>query len=149
MKKCSEFEILITGFVDNELDSDEQVRLQEHLQSCQSCRQELERAKMLKTTLDMMAIRTPEDDFWDGYWAGIYNRLERQSAWILFTVGVIVMATGGVVTLFRELLFAEDTPLWVTLGGTVTVAGVVVMICSLIRERCRVNRHERYKDVRR
>ena len=149
MRKCSELEFLITGFVDNELTSEEQNLLQNHLDSCLDCRKELERAKNMKTTLDLMAIRTPEDDFWDGYWAGIYNRLERQSAWILCTIGIIFLSAGGVLTLFRDILFAEETPLWVTLGGTVSVGGVVVMIFSLIRERSRINRHERYKDVRR
>ncbi|HPQ39196.1 MAG TPA: zf-HC2 domain-containing protein [bacterium] len=149
MRNCSDFQILITGYVDHELTDDQVAELKEHLAGCQECRKELERARIMKNALDMMSIKTPEDDYWDGYWAGIYNRCERQSGWLFFAMGVTVLLIGGIITLFRHVLFGPDTPIWVSVGGTAAVAGTVILVVSLIRERIRVDRHERYKDVRR
>ncbi|MCD4655184.1 zf-HC2 domain-containing protein [bacterium] len=147
--KCSEYEVMIAGYIDNELDRERTLLLEKHLKECRSCCIELERAKMMKSTLDMMAIRTPEDDYWDGYWAGIYNRLERQVAWIFCAMGVLILVSGGLMVMFRDVLFAEDVSLWVSIGGTVSIFGSAALLISVIRERTRVNRHERYKDVRR
>ena len=149
MSRCPDYEVLITGYIDGELEDSQKLMLENHLKDCAECRKELERARVFKDTLDMMTIRTPEDDFWDGYWAGIYNRLERKSAWYLFVAGLIILISGGVIGLFREVLFADETPMWVTGGGTISILGTVALIVSLIRERVRVNKHERYKDVRR
>lgn len=149
MKRCTDYQILITGYVDNELTDDQVKELKAHLDGCPECRKELERARIMKNALDIMSIQTPEDEYWDGYWAGIYNRLERQSGWLFFVMGMTVLLIGGVIVLFRDVLFGAETPLWAGIGGTVTIVGSVVLIVSLIRERVRVDRHERYKDVRR
>ncbi len=146
---CSEYDVLISGYVDEELSEEESRRLREHLKICGECRKELERARTIKKSLDMAAIRTPEDDFWDGYWAGIYNRLERNTGWIFLIIGMLIMACGGVSMIMRDFLFASETPLWAAVGCIFLTFGLMVMTVSLIRERIRVNKHERYKDVRR
>jgi len=147
--RCSEFEILISGFLDGELDNEQSLILDNHLLECESCRIELERARSLKEALDRMAVRTPEDEFWDGYWAGIYNRMERQVGWLFCAIGAILLVSFGLIVLFREVLFSEGASIWVSLGGTVSIIGVAILLISVARERLRINRHERYKDVRR
>ncbi|MBN1880102.1 zf-HC2 domain-containing protein [bacterium] len=146
---CSDYEVLITGFVDGELDGEQSQRLMSHLKDCATCRKELERVKIIKKALDMVAIRTPEDEFWDGYWAGIYNRLERNTGWIFLILGAVVLCSGGSLLFLRNVLFADDTPVWVAVGGVFAIIGIIMLLVSLIRERVRINRHERYKDVRR
>lgn len=149
MTACSRFEILISGYLDGELNEEQISMLKEHLVICAECRRELERGRMTKKVLDMAAIHTPEDDFWDGYWAGIYNRLERNMGWVFFIAGGIILLCGGLINFFQTVILAEDTPWWISTGGMCAIVGITVLIVSLIRERIRVNRHERYKDVRR
>lgn len=147
--RCTEYEVMISGYLDGELDEEHLEELKKHLAECPACRKELERARMLKQSLDMLAIRTPEDEFWDGYWAGIYNRLERNTGWIFLSIGMLMLVAGGLTLLLRELLFSAETPLWVAIGGVFVIIGLTVLFVSLFRERTRINRHERYKDVRR
>ncbi|MBN1297904.1 zf-HC2 domain-containing protein [bacterium] len=149
MKACDEFQILISGYIDHELDPVQTATVKAHLVECAACRKELERLRMLQDALAMMAIRTPEDDFWDGYWAGMYNRLERRVGWVILVLGFSTLVVGGTILLFREILFSHDLPLWVRFGGMGLIAGAAILLLSLIRERMRVNRLERYKDVRR
>ncbi len=149
MKGCSAFEVLITGYLDGELDSVQEAALMEHVKTCAGCCKELERGKMIHKALETAAIRTPEDDFWDGYWSGIYNRLERNTGWIFLIIGAVVLTSGILTELFRTLFLTEETPLWVSGGCVFGIVGLSVLIFSLIRERIRVNRHERYKDIRR
>jgi predicted anti-sigma-YlaC factor YlaD len=149
MMTCSEYQILISGMLDGELTDEQMADLKTHLNACPDCRKVVERGRIVTAALELASIRTPEDDFWDGYWAGIYNRLERNVGWIVFTVGALVLFCGSIFLLIKALLFDENTPLWVSIGGILTGIGTIVLVVSLIRERFRLDRHERYKDVRR
>jgi predicted anti-sigma-YlaC factor YlaD len=149
MKTCSQFEILISGYLDGELNTAQETALLEHLKTCAECRRELERGKMVNKALETAAIRTPEDDFWDGYWSGIYNRLERNTAWIFLVIGSVILASGFFVQLFHTLFLSDETPIWMAGGSVFGIIGLTILVVSLIRERVRVNRHERYKDIRR
>ena len=104
---------------------------------------------MLKEITDSMAIVTIEDKFWDGYWGGIYNRLERGVGWFISLIGSLVLILGGAVVFWNQFLMDSDTPLWVRAGIVISIAGLLILFCSAARERLRAYKHERYKDVRR
>lgn len=144
---CEHFQVLMMGFIDNELTEAENHDLKEHLAGCKSCRIELERYRTLQDITNSMAIETPEDKFWDGYWAGIYNRMERNMGWFFSIVGSLVLISGGAYLFCSKFIFKPDAPIWLRCGVSISVVGLLVLFCSAARERYRAYEHERYKDV--
>jgi hypothetical protein len=56
--QCSDYEVLISNAVDGELSADEQVRLDTHVASCDSCREELDAFRAMQEDLGM--VEPPE-----------------------------------------------------------------------------------------
>ncbi len=54
--KCEAYRILITGYIDNALSENETRMLKQHLESCESCLQHLQRQETLRTTLKRYAF---------------------------------------------------------------------------------------------
>jgi predicted anti-sigma-YlaC factor YlaD len=146
---CNRYQQLMMGYIDNELDENEIRDLLEHLQSCDQCRAEMMRFKALNDITDASTFLTPEDKFWEGYWSGIYNRMERGLGWIFMLGGFILIVSGGIFVLFSDVILNPGEPLWIRIGIPCTMIGVVILMTSVCRERLRSFKIERYKDVRR
>lgn len=54
--KCEAYRILITGYIDNALSDNETRMLKQHLGTCESCLQHLQRQEVLRTTLKRYAF---------------------------------------------------------------------------------------------
>ncbi len=146
---CEYFQMLMMGYIDGELNPGEVESLKDHLNQCHDCRIELERYKMLKQITDSMAVVTFEDRLWDGYWAGIYNRLERGIGWFISLIGSLILILGGAIVFWNRFLLDSGVPVWLRAGILISITGLVVLFGSAARERMRAMKLERYKDVRR
>ena len=147
--KCEKYRKLMMGYLDNELSEKEVQLLREHLMICDECRSELHRFQTVKGLADTLNILTPEDKFWDGYWAGIYNRMERGLGWLFMSVGILFLFSGVLLGLFRDVIFNPGEPVWLRLGLPVMLLGLAALLTSVVRERFRAYKIERYRDVRR
>ena len=87
---CHEYQDLISGYLDDELPQDQRQRLENHLQTCNSCAETLRQLTTMKEELAMLKFKEPSDAELQRYWSGVYNRLERGIGWILFSLGSIV-----------------------------------------------------------
>lgn len=61
-KPCAEWELMLHGFIDGELDAANSLRLEQHLASCSHCSHQLEGFQALKKTVSQTGVRwrTPE-----------------------------------------------------------------------------------------
>jgi hypothetical protein len=89
------------------------------------------------------------DAFWDQYWLGVYNRMERGLAWVLLSIGGAILVGFGMWQLVNEFFLNAEVPLLLRFGLGITIAGSAVLLISLIRERMRMWRHDPYKEVQR
>jgi hypothetical protein len=105
---------------------------------------QLQRVKEVTTT---MRLREPPQEVWDGYWAHVYRRLERGLAWILVSLGAIIVLSWSAWEALRELWFDEGLPILVKGGAFALVVGVVILGVSVAREKLFVRRTDPYKDV--
>ncbi|MBN1354924.1 zf-HC2 domain-containing protein [bacterium] len=147
--KCEQYQKLIMGYIDGELTESEIRELMDHLKVCEECRREMRQFKILNAVTDISSFQTPEDKFWEGYWSGIYNKMERRLGWILVTGGLILLMSGALFWLCSQVLLNPSEPIWVRVGIPLTMIGTAVLLISVCRERVRAYRFERYKDVRR
>ena len=97
-----------------------------------------------------MQFKELPDSYWAGYWNGVYRRTERALAWILISVGLmIVCAFAGYMGL-SEFYADPEVGLALKIGVSAAVLGGVIMIVSILRERLFARKHERYeKEVER
>lgn len=96
--------------------------------------------------------RLPQDlppEKWDQYWLGVYPRLERGLAWILMSIGALILIGWGSWEAAREWIINPDIPLWIKVAGISFWAGCAIMLVSVVREKLFLHKHERYKDIQR
>jgi len=146
---CQDYKNLMMGYLDDELDADQQKILQQHLDSCPTCTAELEEFSQLKQITDDAALAQPEDVLWKQYWGGIYNRIERGAGWILFSVAGILLLMYSGFKLVEELVKDPTVDIILKAGVIVLIAGLAILFISVLRERIYFRKKDRYKDVKR
>jgi predicted anti-sigma-YlaC factor YlaD len=147
--KCEQWKPLLAGYMDGELTREENERFKKHLSHCTDCREDLLQLGELKEVTDHMKHEHLPDAFWDQYWLGVYNRMERGLAWVLLSIGGAILVGFGMWQLVTHLFLDADVPLLLRFGVGITIAGSAVLFVSLIRERMRMWRHDLYKEVQR
>jgi ferric-dicitrate binding protein FerR (iron transport regulator) len=140
---------LMMSALDGELGPDERREFERLLEEDPGLRSEWDRLRRVKEVTEQMSLRRPPDEVWDGYWGSVYRRLERGVAWILISVGAIIVVSYGAWRGVSELIADAELP-WPVKGGVLAVTvGLVVLFVSVVREKLFVRRRDPYKDVRR
>jgi predicted anti-sigma-YlaC factor YlaD len=140
-KACDEFEILISGYLDGELDEQAKHALEEHVKTCSTCRREYQSLKRLAVGTSMcFHLANPPDAVWDTFLDNVYNRMERRTGWFLFLIGALALAVYSVV-LFFYLPWASAL---VKVLITIPVAGLFLLFVSVLRQRLRAAQTDRY-----
>jgi anti-sigma factor RsiW len=73
---CLEIQDHLLDYVDNELPASLQQVVADHLQSCLSCREEVESYRKTKVLLQLRAVPEPQAAYWDKTWEKVYSRLK-------------------------------------------------------------------------
>jgi len=131
--------------LDNELGQEEKAQYEEHVRGCEDCQRELRELGRIVGLTNELRLRTPDDEFWDGYWESVYRRSERGAGFFLVVAGVIAVLLWG---LYRAL----TSPALLTYEGVsiaVILLGLVVIFVSVARERYHESKNDPYKGVRR
>ncbi len=138
---------LLSAFVDGELDAEEVARVEAHLKDNPETRREVDQLLRLKNLTGAMRLKEAPPEEWEAFWHSVYNRSERSLGWILLTLGLAVAGGWFVWSLLQSLLITESLPLPVKGAIIVGIAGVLVLLASVIRERIHKRNKTRYKDV--
>lgn len=140
---------LLMSALDGELNAAEREELERLLDADPRLRDEWNRLSKVKEVTQSMALRKPPDEVWEDYWASVYSRLERGVAWILVSVGGIVLVSYGAWQGVQALIADVDMP-WFLKGAILaTTVGLVVLFVSVLREKLFIRVSDPYKDVQR
>ena len=146
---CERSHLLITGYLDGELNPEEQTELLEHLEHCPACEDELRQHRKLKEITVRMRFKEPEERVWELYWSNVYNRVERGVAWILLSLGAVLLLSYATYALLEEAFFDQGLSLVVRIGVVFLVVGFYALMASIIRERLAIRRSDRYEGIKR
>lgn len=136
-----EYQVLISGYLDGELEAEEREKVEGLMESSPAFRREYESMKRLFVgTASAFRIEEPSEETWDTFLDSVYNRLERQSGWIVLILGAVTLAAYGVV-LYWVMPWAS-LPLKVLLA--LPAVGLVLLFISVLRQRLRVAKTDRY-----
>ena len=143
---CEEIQGLISGLLDEELTPEDLDRVERHIAGCPACREELENMKLLMAAASGLEVQAPPEEVWDTFLDNVYNRIERKTGWLFFTVGVIVLAV------YASYHFVVDD--WAGATEKTLIAapiiGLAVLFVSVLRQRLFVRRTDRYsREIKR
>ena len=138
---------LLMGALDRELSTAERREFEQLLETDAEVQAEWTRLKRLKGLTDSMEFKMPSDAIWEGYMASVYRRVERGVAWILLSVGTIVLVSTGLWHLGKAIFIAEDLPFYVKASLLAIFVGVAILIVSVVREKIFTHKRDPYKDV--
>lgn len=143
--ECNRFQTDGMRLLDGELSDDEKTQYETHVQECEGCRAELKSMGRVVELTNELKLRTPDDDFWEGYWESVYRRSERG-------LGFFFVITGVLAVLFYGVFKAISSPKFLSYEGisvTIILVGLVVIFVSVARERFHESKNDPYKGVRR
>ena len=138
---------LVSSYLDGELGQEERELVERHLEECPECRQAHREMSELGEVMGTMAIKDPPKEVWRMYTESVYNRLERGIGWILLSIGAMIVLFFTGYQALKGLILDPGVPLIMKGGILCGLAGVAVLLVSLVRERLFVNKRERYKEI--
>ena len=140
---------LMMAALDNECSDDERRELEAHIDGRPELKAEWSRLKRVKeVTMNMEVARLPEE-VWDHYRRSILHRGERGVAWTLIVAGAATLGAWAVWH-WLEAWLAMDLPAAVKVGSAVLIAGAVLLLVSIVRERWHLRHCDPYsKEIQR
>ncbi len=146
---CQRARELMMRQVDGVITPEEQTALEAHLRQCPRCQQDFTDIQHTKEVTNAMKKELLPDMAWDEYWQHLYNRLERGIAWILISVGLIIILGYAAVDFLREVVFNPQMGLLERIGITSLVVGSIVLLISVIREKLMTRKVDKYREIQR
>ncbi len=136
---------LMMAYVDDELDPREREEFRAQMAADPELAREVTQFQNLATMTRDLKLKEPTDYEWDRFWASLFNRLERQTGWVLFSLGVLLLVGYAAF----EFLSADSIELPWKLGGCGLFAGAGLLFLSVLRGRLRTMKYDRYRGVKR
>jgi hypothetical protein len=96
-----------------------------------------------------MTLQHLPEEVWDGYWTSVYRRTERGFAWVLISIGAIVLAAYGLWHAAGVLLEDTALPPAVRIATSAVALGLAILAVSVIREKFFMHRKDPYKEITR
>lgn len=146
---CEEIRLQLMALLDGELELINRESIQRHLQSCAECSQHYEALTKLKKGTDEMKLLKLPEFYWQEYWTHVYNRIERGIAWILLSLGAIMLLAIAGFQMTRDFFLDPTQPLFLRLGMGIFSVGAIILFVSVIREKLMIRKVDKYRSVQR
>ena len=142
----AEMRTLMSGYLDGELDADEQARFRRYVGENPDFRRELDEMETLVSAASQMEAETLPDDVWDTFLDNVYHRLERRTGWTLLILGVAALAGLGV----YWFAVAPWASIEMKILAALPVGGLFILFGSVLRERLFMLKTDKYsRNVKR
>lgn len=142
---CERYQTDGMRLLDGEMTDAERQQYEEHVRECDDCQRELKDLGRIVGLTNELRLRTPDDEFWEGYWESVYRRSERSTGFFLVVTGIVAVLLWG---LYKAL----TSPQLLTYEGisvAVILLGLVIIFVSVARERYHESKNDPYKGVKR
>jgi hypothetical protein len=133
----------LSGFIDGELTQQERQFVTLHCEVCADCRENLERLRDLRKRIGNSALSEVGEDKWRENIDDPAVQLTRGIGWLLFIVGLMIIAGIGLV----GFLFSDDVSIGMKLLMLAIYGGLAILFFSVLRQRFIESKTDKYKDV--
>jgi len=142
-------QILLMKAVDGELSEQEKLEVEQLLNEDPEYRKEYQQYINIKEVTQKMKFKSPPAEIWDTYWLRVYNRLERGIAWILFSLGAVILLTYGGFKTVEAIIADDNLEMVVKAGMLLSIAGLMILVVSVIREKFFTFKRDPYREIQR
>jgi len=139
--------LLLMKALDGDLSHREEEEFRRLLQESKEFQEEWKSLSKLKEVTSQMRFSNPPAEIWEKYWTNVYYRLERGVAWILVSLGAIVLLTYGGFKAVESILADTTLALALKIALLAIMAGFAILIVSVIREKWITGKIDKYKEV--
>ncbi|MEJ2052855.1 MAG: zf-HC2 domain-containing protein [Calditrichaceae bacterium] len=146
---CEEVSVLMMGLMDDELEDQQKAGVLEHLTFCKKCAAEYKAFSNLKKETSEMKFKKLPEMYWDEYWEHVYNKLERSIAWIILSIGTILLFSYGAYQMTYEFFLDPARPLFIRIATGIFTFGIIILTVSVLREKLMVRHIDKYRSVKR
>lgn len=143
------FIYLLETYFENQLNPDELQEFNELLNSSPELKNEFEEQKRIKEVLRKMNLKNPSSEIWDNYWNIRHNRIERFVSWFLFIAGALLLVGFGIFKGVEAYIADDHSPFLLKFGIAIFVAGLILLIFSILREKLTIAKSDKYKEIQR
>ncbi len=142
----AEMRTLMSGYLDGELDADEQTRFRRYVEENPNFRRELQEMETLVSAASEMETETLPDEVWDTFLENVYHRLERRAGWTLLILGAASLAGLGI----YGFVVAPWASLEMKILAALPLGGLFILFGSVLRERMFMLKTDKYsRNVKR
>ncbi len=140
---------LLQKYLDSEISNEEKEELNSIINENEEFRKEFEEQIKVQEVLSKMKLKNPSSEFWDAYWTGLYNKIERGLAWIAISVGALILIAYGSIQAVEQFFGDTETPVIVKIGTVALVFGLLILLFSVLREKFYTSKRDKYKEIQR
>ena len=133
----------LSGFIDGELTQQERQIVTLHCEVCADCRENLERLQDLRHRIGESGLSEVGEDQWRESIEDPTVQLTRGIGWLLFVVGLLVVAGIGLV----GFLFSDDISVGMKFLMVAIYGGLAALFFSVLRQRLIESKTDKYKEV--
>ncbi len=143
--RCEDLEVYLSGYLDKELPQQQRQKVQLHLDSCSTCNEILDQLRRAKTSTEQMVFEMPSGEEWADLQSHILGRASRRAGWLVLVVW------GAMVSLYGGYWYASNSEVYLLEKLVVfgLISGIGLLFFSVLSERLRESRSDRYKGVHR
>ena len=140
---CKEIEVYLSGYLDRELTQQEAQRVELHLETCSVCPQLLKELVTAREATRNIEFRQPGKQEWKNMENTILENISRGFGWLILVVWSIT--TVGYA--FFQYAMMPSEPLFQKILVFGIFLGIALLFFSVLCQRIRESRTDRYKGV--
>lgn len=142
---CAKVDESLSGYLDGELTQKDRQRVDRHIEGCARCTGRLRELESLSASVGKLRVDASQDD--QRQWRKVMDKAFERTAsgigWLLVVGAVFVL--GGYAG--YEFLLADMEPTFVKWAVGALYLGLAVLLLSVLRQRLRARKTDKYKDV--
>ncbi len=140
---CAKIEVGLSGYLDGELTQQEAQQIEVHLDTCGNCRRILDELREVREAARRLEIRQPGKSEWMAMETHILQRVTRRVGWLILIVWTTMTAAYGAF----QYAMSPAEPLFHKILVFGLFLGIALLFFSVLMERIRESRTDRYKGV--
>lgn len=146
--QCRETEPLLSGYLDGELTQGDRQRIELILDECSICAKNFEEMKQLCQQVGGMEYKKMTASEKDRLSEEVTGAASASVGQILLLGGVLLLYGTGAVYLVMALIRDSEAPMFVRLGLPAVLLGVGILFVTVLTQRIKASKTDRYKNVR-
>jgi len=141
---CKQAEVLITGYLDQELTQQESQDIRVHMDTCESCKKLYADMKVIQEQMGELSYPKADDEVLAEIEQDLTAKATSGAGWVLLILGFIILCGIGFYTFFT----APDMSTAEKFFHGLFLSGGILLFISVLRQRLLTYKNDKYRKVK-